>query len=188
MLFRRPCRNCGRVPISVAASCAGSRTPLPRIDRAQFAAPVPSSAIIPGRPVYATRLIVRADSKFSMLEQTFGGRLGYAVQDLHSGYNALRHHLLPYYRHRGAGLYKRKRGATVYATPGDRRVTRRRDRQRSSRFLRTGFDASSSARSGIADPNCRDHRSGANSISGRRIELSGRRRFGVAGGAGGVCH
>lgn len=69
------------------------------------AAPVPSSAVIPSRPVYATRLIVRADSKFNMLEQTFGGRLGYAVQDSHSGYNALRHHLLPYYRHRGAGLY-----------------------------------------------------------------------------------
>ncbi len=60
------------------------------------AAPVPSSAVIPGRRVYATRLIVRADSKFNMLEQTFGGRLGYTVQDSHSGYNALRHHLLPY--------------------------------------------------------------------------------------------
>src|SRR5580693_9807886 len=58
------------------------------------AAPVPIGAPIPGRPVYATRLVVRADSKFRSIEDTFGGRLGYTIEDSNSGYNALRHHLL----------------------------------------------------------------------------------------------
>jgi ABC-type phosphate/phosphonate transport system substrate-binding protein len=74
------------------------------------AAPVPVGAPIPGRPVYATRLVVRANSKFGSLEDTFGGRLGYTVEDSHSGYNALRHHLLPYYQQRGARLYRESIG------------------------------------------------------------------------------
>jgi ABC-type phosphate/phosphonate transport system substrate-binding protein len=74
------------------------------------AAPVPTGAPVPGRPVYATRLVVRADSEFRSLEDTFGGRLGYTVGDSHSGYNALRHHLLPYYRQRGTRLYRESIG------------------------------------------------------------------------------
>jgi ABC-type phosphate/phosphonate transport system substrate-binding protein len=74
------------------------------------AAPVPTNAPIHGRPVYATRLLVRADSKFNTIEDTFGGRIGYTVADSHSGYNALRHHLLPYYRQRGAKLYRESIG------------------------------------------------------------------------------
>jgi ABC-type phosphate/phosphonate transport system substrate-binding protein len=74
------------------------------------AAPVPMGAPVRGRPVYATRLVVRADAKFRSLEDTFDGRLGYTVEDSHSGYNALRHHLLPYYRQRGARLYRESIG------------------------------------------------------------------------------
>jgi ABC-type phosphate/phosphonate transport system substrate-binding protein len=74
------------------------------------AAPVPVGAPLRGRPVYATRLVVRADSKFHSLQDTFGGRLGYTIEDSHSGYNALRHHLLPYYRQRGARLYRESIG------------------------------------------------------------------------------
>lgn len=74
------------------------------------AAPIPVKAPIAGRPVYATCLIVRADSDFHAIEDTFGGRLGYTVADSHSGYNALRHHLLPYYRQRGAKLYRESVG------------------------------------------------------------------------------
>lgn len=76
-------------------------------------APIPAKAAIPGRPFYATRLVVRADSKFFALEETFGARLGYTVEDSHSGYNALRHHLLPYYRQRGATLYRESVGPLV---------------------------------------------------------------------------
>jgi ABC-type phosphate/phosphonate transport system substrate-binding protein len=74
------------------------------------AAPIPAKAPVPGRPVYATRLLVRADSGFHAIEDTFGGRLGYTVPDSHSGYNALRHHLLPYYRRRGTRLYRESIG------------------------------------------------------------------------------
>jgi ABC-type phosphate/phosphonate transport system substrate-binding protein len=74
------------------------------------AAPIPVGAPIPGKPVYATRLLVRADSKFNSLEDTFGGRVGYTVDDSQSGYNALRHHLLPYYEKRGSKLYRESVG------------------------------------------------------------------------------
>jgi ABC-type phosphate/phosphonate transport system substrate-binding protein len=80
------------------------------------AAPVPVDAPITGRPLYATRIVVRADSNFSSLEDTFGGRLGYTVEDSHSGYNALRHHLLPHYLERGARLYRSSIGPLF--TPG----------------------------------------------------------------------
>lgn len=70
------------------------------------AAPVPAGAPIAGRPVYATCLVVRVDSNFHAIEDTFGGRVGYTVPDSQSGYNALRHHLLPYFRQRGAKLYR----------------------------------------------------------------------------------
>jgi ABC-type phosphate/phosphonate transport system substrate-binding protein len=74
------------------------------------AAPVPLGAPVPGKPVYATRLVVKADTAFRSLEDTFGGRLGYTVEDSHSGYNALRHHLLPYRQQRGGNLYRESIG------------------------------------------------------------------------------
>jgi len=76
----------------------------------RVAAPVPANAPIAGRPVYATCLVVRAQSDFQTIEDTFGGRLGYTVTDSHSGYNALRHHLLPYYQQRGAELFRERVG------------------------------------------------------------------------------
>ncbi len=80
------------------------------IRRSRSATLIPSAAPVAGQPVYATRLVVRADSKFNALEDTFGGRLGFTVEDSHSGYNALRHHLLPYYQQRGAKLYRESIG------------------------------------------------------------------------------
>jgi len=74
------------------------------------AAPIPAKAPIAGRPVYATCLVVRSESDFHTIEDTFDRRLGYTVAESHSGYNALRHHLLPYYRQRGAKLYRESIG------------------------------------------------------------------------------
>ena len=71
-----------------------------------LAAPVLLQAPRAGQPVYATRLVVRADSAIRSLQETFGGRLGFTVEDSHSGYNALRHHLMPYRQQRGAKLYR----------------------------------------------------------------------------------
>lgn len=71
---------------------------------------IAAAAPVAGQPVYATRLVVKADSNLNALEDTFGGRLGFTVEDSHSGYNALRHHLLPYYKQRGAKLYQESVG------------------------------------------------------------------------------
>jgi ABC-type phosphate/phosphonate transport system substrate-binding protein len=74
------------------------------------AAPVPLGAPVPGEPVYATCLAVKADSAFRSLQDTFGGRVGYTAEDSHSGYNALRHHLLPFRQQRGGNLYRESVG------------------------------------------------------------------------------
>jgi ABC-type phosphate/phosphonate transport system substrate-binding protein len=59
-----------------------------------LAALVPSPARYGERPQYCTDLIVRADSGFERLRDTFGGRIGWTVGHSQSGYNAVRHHLL----------------------------------------------------------------------------------------------
>ena len=62
------------------------------------------------RPIYATRLVVKVDSCFRSLQDTFGGRVGFTAEDSHSGYNALRHHLLPYRQRSGGNLYRESIG------------------------------------------------------------------------------
>ncbi len=68
------------------------------------AAPVPLSPLAAGRPLYATHLVVRADSAIATFEQSFGHRLGWTVEHSQSGFNALRTHLLPQ-RRDGQPLY-----------------------------------------------------------------------------------
>jgi ABC-type phosphate/phosphonate transport system substrate-binding protein len=51
------------------------RTERPRL----LAAPVPSPARYEGRPVYVSDFVVRADSRFKTLEDTFGARLAYSI-------------------------------------------------------------------------------------------------------------
>jgi ABC-type phosphate/phosphonate transport system substrate-binding protein len=48
-------------------------------------------------PVYRTELVVRSEAPFATLEATFGHRIGWTLEDSHSGCNAIRH-LLPQYR------------------------------------------------------------------------------------------
>ena len=59
-----------------------------------LAAPVPAPARYGGRPQYCTDFIVRADSRFARVRDTFGGRIGWTIAHSQSGYNAVRHHLL----------------------------------------------------------------------------------------------
>jgi ABC-type phosphate/phosphonate transport system substrate-binding protein len=61
-----------------------------------LAAPIPAAAWAGGRAVYRSDLIVKADSPYRALEDTFGGRAGWTVEHSHSGFNAFRHHLLGY--------------------------------------------------------------------------------------------
>ena len=60
------------------------------------AAPVPSPARYGGRPVYFTDIVVRRESPVRTLEETFGGVVGYTLEDSMSGCVALRRHLLAY--------------------------------------------------------------------------------------------
>jgi ABC-type phosphate/phosphonate transport system substrate-binding protein len=81
----------------------------------------PIAAMIPdlpwagGRAVYRSDLIVRAESPFACLEDTFGHRLGWTVAHSHSGFNALRHHLLPHHQARGGTLYREVLGDLITA-------------------------------------------------------------------------
>lgn len=65
-------------------------------DVVPIAAPVPRADWAHGRAVYRSDLIVRRDAPFRTLADTFGLRLGWTVGHSHSGFNALRHHLLRY--------------------------------------------------------------------------------------------
>jgi ABC-type phosphate/phosphonate transport system substrate-binding protein len=80
-----------------------------------IAAPIPALPWAGGRAVYRSDLIVRADSPFRRLEDSFGHRLGWTVAHSQSGFNALRHHLLPHAVARGAPLYSEVRGELVTA-------------------------------------------------------------------------
>ena len=84
-------------------------------DVVPLAAPIPSPAWAQGKPVYRSDLIVRADSKFRTLADTFGGRVGWTVEHSHSGFNALRHHLLRYRTPARPTLYREVVGNLVTA-------------------------------------------------------------------------
>jgi ABC-type phosphate/phosphonate transport system substrate-binding protein len=98
------------------------RKPQPRL----VAAPVPSPARYGGRAVYFTDIAVRADSNYATLEDTFGGVVGYTLEDSMSGYVALRRHLLPYRNKNRPKLYRAAVGGLVNA----RRVIEALDERR----------------------------------------------------------
>lgn len=79
------------------------------------AAPIPSPARYGGRPVYFTDMVVRADSAFERLEDTFGGTVGYTLADSMSGGVAFRDHLAPYREREGTRLYARAVGNLIHA-------------------------------------------------------------------------
>ena len=70
-----------------------------------LAAPVPSPARYRGQPIYFTDFIVRADSPYQTLEDTFGSTMAYSIEHSHSGYNAARFHLLEHRRADRPTLY-----------------------------------------------------------------------------------
>jgi ABC-type phosphate/phosphonate transport system substrate-binding protein len=72
---------------------------------ALLAAPVPSPGGYGGKPVYWSDLVVRADAPFVELNDVFGQRLAYTIEDSQSGYQAARELLAPYARERGGQLF-----------------------------------------------------------------------------------
>ena len=87
-LWKRPDKAavfmCG-LPYSLA-------TPQPTL----VVAPLPSPAAYGGRACYWSDVVVRADSPFQSLEQTFGHRLALTTPESQSGYAALLHALMPF--------------------------------------------------------------------------------------------
>lgn len=88
-----------------------ARIPTPLL----VAAPIPSPARYGGRPVYFTDIVVRADSAFHRLEDTFGGIVGYTLADSFSGGIAFRHHLAPYRQAAGVRLFRGAVGNLIHA-------------------------------------------------------------------------
>ena len=80
-----------------------------------IAAPIPDVPWAEGRAAYRSDLIVRADSPARTLADTFGGTLGWTVEHSHSGFNALRHHLLTRRPPGRATAYAATRGPLVTA-------------------------------------------------------------------------
>jgi len=58
--------------------------------------PLPARPLAAGRALYRSDLIVRVEATYQRLEDSFGARPGWTVEHSHSGFNAFRHHLLPY--------------------------------------------------------------------------------------------
>ena len=85
-----------------------SATPKPLI----LAAPISSQPRYRRQPVYCTDFVVRADSKYRNVSDTFGGRIGWTVPHSQSGFNAVRHHLLKY-RHGSERLFTQSIGPLV---------------------------------------------------------------------------
>jgi ABC-type phosphate/phosphonate transport system substrate-binding protein len=84
-------------------------------DVTPIAAPIPAADWAGGRPVYRSDLIVRANSPYHTLADTFGGRVGWTVEHSHSGFNALRHHLLGHRTDRRPKLYGQTVGHLITA-------------------------------------------------------------------------
>lgn len=80
-----------------------------------IAAPIPDADWAGGRAVYRSDLIVRKDAPYRTLADTFSGRLGWTVEHSHSGFNALRHHLLGYRSAEKPLLYGTVSGSLVTA-------------------------------------------------------------------------
>jgi ABC-type phosphate/phosphonate transport system substrate-binding protein len=80
-----------------------------------LAAPVPSPGRYQGRPIYFTDIAVRADSAHRTLEDTFGGVVGYTLENSMSGCVALRRHLLAHRTAERPRLYRRAVGGLLNA-------------------------------------------------------------------------
>ena len=102
-------------PDKAAVFMCGLPTSLAEPRPALVAAPVPSPAGYDGRPCYWTDLVVRDDSEFETLPQTFGHRLALTAPESQSGYAAPLYMLMA---HAGDGPLYREVVAPVFTPMG----------------------------------------------------------------------
>jgi ABC-type phosphate/phosphonate transport system substrate-binding protein len=84
-------------------------------DVVPLASPIPAAAWANGQAVYRSDLIVRKDAPYETLADTFNGTAGWTVEHSQSGFNAFRHHLLPYRTDSRPNLYQNTVGNLVSA-------------------------------------------------------------------------
>ena len=78
-----------------------------------LAAPVPLPSRYHDEPIYFTDIVVARDSRFRTIEDTFGGTVGWTLEDSNSGFNMLRHHLLAYRTPDRPLLYSKSVGSLI---------------------------------------------------------------------------
>lgn len=106
-LWRRPDLGCVQMcgyPIALGIA-----------EVAPLASPVPAAPWAEGKAVYRSDLIVRKNAPYDTLADTFGGAVGWTVEHSHSGFNALRRHLLPWRDEGRTRLYRDSVGHLVTA-------------------------------------------------------------------------
>ncbi len=80
--------------------------PRPRL----LAAPAPSYEHYEDRPIYFSYLLVAEESQFETIEDTFGHRISWTIENSQSGFNAVRSFLLPYRAAERPRLYRESIG------------------------------------------------------------------------------
>ena len=75
-----------------------------------IAAPVPSPPRYAGQPRYRSELLVREESGWRSIEETFGHRIGWMAEDSQSGFNAPRAYLAGFVTPARPSLYRESRG------------------------------------------------------------------------------
>ena len=83
--------------------------PKPRL----LAAPIPRPDRYLDRPIYFTDIVVARDSPSCTIEDTFGGTVGWTLEDSNSGFNMLRHYLLRFRTPERPLLYSRSTGSLL---------------------------------------------------------------------------
>ena len=111
----QPLEELWRRPDLGAVQMCGYPIALKLADVVPLAAPIPALPWAEGRAVYRSDFIVRADSSYQSLEETFSGTFGWTVPHSHSGFNAPRHHLLGYRTPARPVLFRRCAGNLVTA-------------------------------------------------------------------------
>ena len=106
-LWRRPDIGCVQM--------CGYPIALKIADVVSLAAPIPAAPWAEGKAVYRSDLIVRKDAPFRDLADTFSGTVGWTVSHSHSGFNALRFHLLAYRSAEHPRVYRQSIGNLITA-------------------------------------------------------------------------